>query len=1016
MRRPVLLLLVVALAGALWWVSKDSWSAGNQKEHVRTSSARPGPSAPDGDAAGSRTTSTRTASVSDPSPTISLENPDVAVDDRPEIPGDRWVTGQVVDPDFQPIAGALVYFRDPALSGIDLGLAGMVAGPMMDQYRPGEVEGNRGRVRGNSRSVVTDEDGRFRIRWPRMVEHWSKEIDKAFDRALEKNQNRPEDSNEGQVVETVETISTADGRIEVSTRHSVADAGEDDFEIDWSTRPLVDQAVSLRAVHDDYLPAHEKVQPDGEVTLILGRSGGVSFLVTDSEGTPLEKASVRVIPEGLDFSRMGLEAETSNEGRTRILLPPGSYRFHVGHEAFAASRVPVEVSETIESVTVALAPGRFIHGRVIDAEQIPIEGAAVGLQPDAEKLSKDFSSFDMSFAMDQQETETDDAGQFRLGPFGDDVPADMILTFSHPRHITLRQPLETLEDLGDVVLQKRREVMVVVRNEGGDPIAGASVWTKPIIDMADMQDPAKGEEWGRSLGMGLVGLRDDEETNEAGEVFVYGEGRHQIHVAHEDYAPLADIPEVNFDDVGKGHVETVILNPGLALVLTVRHHDQTPAAGVAVEVEYKKPSANMLENMMVDMIGGFMPKFGGGSGLKTDDQGQVILEHLALGGYKIKLSREGLPDTEHVMEVTAGKETHELRLSVPSSLWGRVPASLAGQALMIQGGQTRKTLEIPEDGLWDSGPLAPGQYRVSFLNLEDPMALGLSMLGGAFANDDDAILLKAGQRLEVTLETPPTGRLLVTVFNHDGTPYKGMMMLLAEDMVVGDLNFKDRMFMAQTKGEGVYEFQRLPEGRWRLQAGAGQTKAAATREVRTRKDEEREIRWTLPRAESRLRGRVVKDDGSPATGLLQLFVPGKELPLGQTSLKADGSFELTGLIAQAYELKVGDGLSQGRSVGTVEVAGAETDAGLLKLAPGMALQGQIVARQGDLPFGLSVRLKRDGAVVAVGLPDLSGNFSFSNLDPVPGQIEALDSTGTVLATVQWDGVAESVDIMVDGED
>ena len=117
-------------------------------------------------------------------------------------------------------------------------------------------------------------------------------------------------------------------------------------------------------------------------------------------------------------------------------------------------------SETFDALCV-LARGQTVHGRIVDAEDHPVENATVRL-----KACQDMNG-------SAQETRTDGAGQF---VFPSSRPGSAVMTVQCSGFVPqLREVvIDRKEDLGRFQLQPVRVVRIRVVDHGGEPIRGVT--------------------------------------------------------------------------------------------------------------------------------------------------------------------------------------------------------------------------------------------------------------------------------------------------------------------------------------------------------------------------------------------------------------------------------------------------------------------------------------------------------------------------------------------------------------
>ncbi|MGH9360405.1 MAG: MSCRAMM family protein, partial [Thermoanaerobaculia bacterium] len=162
-------------------------------------------------------------------------------------------------------------------------------------------------------------------------------------------------------------------------------------------------------------------------------------------------------------------------------LAPGSYRLSASAGGYLVSggRKVSLPGQDEEELTVALAPGSAVSGRVLDASGRPVPGAAVRPNVSADTVDESDRSLEGALSL---RARTDAEGRYRL----DGLPPrkDYVIEATHPDHapasvkevaLGARESLEGV----DLVLLRGGAIAGRVVDEEGNGIAGASLWASP---------------------------------------------------------------------------------------------------------------------------------------------------------------------------------------------------------------------------------------------------------------------------------------------------------------------------------------------------------------------------------------------------------------------------------------------------------------------------------------------------------------------------------------------------------
>ncbi|KAA3607866.1 MAG: carboxypeptidase regulatory-like domain-containing protein [Planctomycetota bacterium] len=153
---------------------------------------------------------------------------------------------------------------------------------------------------------------------------------------------------------------------------------------------------------------------------------------------------------------------------------------------------------------------------------------------------------------------------------------------------------------------------------------------------------------------------------------------------------------------------------------------------------------------------------------------------------------------------------------------------------------------------------------------------------------EQAVNLKAGDRLRRELVLQPGHRLVGLVHHPDGHPAPGLEIEAAKASGTFAMNFlalNPRIWTNQSDARGRFLFEGLPQTKIRLR-----TTLANGLEVETFATPGPVLDWVLPQMEA-LRGTVQQASGKPAAGALVMALRDR-VPCGQSHCDANGSFVL----------------------------------------------------------------------------------------------------------------------------
>ena len=222
----------------------------------------------------------------------------------------------------------------------------------------------------------------------------------------------------------------------------------------------------------------------GEITatLVLGAGAPVSGRVVDDRGAPV--AGARVTYHGASDWNQQADARydgvlTSTDGAFRFAaLPAGSFRFAAAKTELApgvSGLITLDGKTERNGVTIAVAAGAAVRGRVVDTSKQPVVGARVRVGISSKR--------GMIFESPRQ-VYSDAKGAFEIKGL---AHRELAAVAMHETGASQTQQLDTTHgDVGDItlVIDVTGTIAGIVVDSTGQPIEGAQVSAGP-----DFRDP-----------------------------------------------------------------------------------------------------------------------------------------------------------------------------------------------------------------------------------------------------------------------------------------------------------------------------------------------------------------------------------------------------------------------------------------------------------------------------------------------------------------------------------------------
>ncbi|MEZ5988911.1 MAG: carboxypeptidase-like regulatory domain-containing protein [Planctomycetota bacterium] len=675
-----------------------------------------------------------------------------------------------------------------------------------------------------------------------------------------------------------------------------------------------------------------------------------------------------------------------------------------------------------ERRTLTLDPGVTISGTVRDEAGEPVSKARV---MHVALLGESFMGFDLGSMMGkdmlrlvarEQGIDSGDDGSFVLGGFEADQEAHLLVDaegFDVARVDGIKAGAT------DVVIRLKPAVYLTghVVDPDGKPVPAykvvlsSTMWLVMKVELASetVADPEGRFRLDRLPREGLT-----------------------LTIEAEGFAPFEQQVSLTAGSVDLGALE--LSRPG-AIAGTTVDPDGRPVPDVLVRVAQGGFQDSAL---FAQMMGDSRALY------RSDEEGRFRIEGLAPRRLRLLADKDGYaPGRSRALKVEAGKtlEGVVLALSRGGVVAGRVierdGPGLAGWR--VQAGKTDGSAmgftETGPDGSFRIEALAPGVYKVDGFPKDlmarvgrasyDPQkgtGLGDIIKAATRLSVSGRVVVKDGEVAELELVHEPE------VADPDAAAVEGSVTVGGRPLEKGLVTFQEPgaslpSRMANLRAGGRFEVEDLRPGSWLVKVRrdilGGQI--GATTQVRVGEGGRRRVDLDLPGG--RVEGKVLREDGAPAVGVIlslqregQLDSEVDRLEFGEgTHLSGEGgSFEFEGLEAGTYDLVAKDLGFRGGGRGTARMpsivlgAGEDRDDLVLTLGKGSALEVRVLTASGPktnavvtlcdgrgLPMTLFPRrlTDADGTARFDGLPDGRYRVSVEGPGAAPALGEAVLLTG-----------------------
>lgn len=218
----------------------------------------------------------------------------------------------------------------------------------------------------------------------------------------------------------------------------------------------------------------EPAQNHSEITALLERGESLTFLLTDSESRPLDRAEIGIelADSAQSWSSWTVSASAAPDGRFSVDLPrPGTYRLRIAAHGLSPTRVPgfvVAAAETHDLGNLVLETGAELRGVVVDSvTNQPVAGVEVAWMPMGLRL--------LRALQDQRwpRTLSDAEGRFAMrGLAGGRAVVTLRAAGRATRRLGVLLAHHETKDLGPVWVDTGVHLRGRVRSEAGEPLSG----------------------------------------------------------------------------------------------------------------------------------------------------------------------------------------------------------------------------------------------------------------------------------------------------------------------------------------------------------------------------------------------------------------------------------------------------------------------------------------------------------------------------------------------------------------
>ena len=719
--------------------------------------------------------------------------------------------------------------------------------------------------------------------------------------------------------------------------------------------------------------------------------------VVDTDGQPLDGATVRVLQQGLSADRRDRQpaswidpivVQTEDDG-SFVAEGLSSSKYVV--RAVAPGYAPTTVASILAgtTLTVPLEIGHAIRGHVLDAEtERPVPGATI--------VACDVAGFDFGREACRL-AESDETGGFLLSA----APAgELQLRARAAGHAvsavqTIEVPVAD-ERLVTFRLQGGARVEGRVVDEKGRPVAGARVYVRPLsLNLADVSELDAG--W-------------TNHSNEEGRFALEGVPagtKYTIHGFRSDRGVATAGPIEVEAGRNLSDVDLVLPGPAVLTLLLVDEQDSALSDFDLFLREHAEDPGNYSGPLDPDWIEG------------SEDGHFTVRVQRRNGSFDLLLVPEGYADIELPdVELEAGRTTDLGTLVALEGLrLGGVVADEAGQPVAsatVQASWAGRGPRRHRRALTDGD----GRYEISgldefFVELEAKAEGFLSVKLDAVSpgvKTADFTLLRLGSvagRLELDDgEVPPAFMIVVHIEAESVARAPGRYAGLP----------RQETFSAE---DGSYRIDDLPPGRYTVEGRASGRASDRQVGIHVAGGEVAGVPTLALGVGLSVQGRVVAlEDGEPLPAATvearlderRLFETAPDHKRSATT-DEEGAFRITGLEAGSLMLRARHPEFAPAEQRVELERGAEAAEVILGLSGGGSLTGTVRGTDGDTSPGRRIAVEREGDV-EVAITDAEGRYELQRLMPGNYSATLLPASGAITQINRKSVVIRAADVTI----
>lgn len=619
--------------------------------------------------------------------------------------------------------------------------------------------------------------------------------------------------------------------------------------------------------------------------LVLAPGGAIAGRVV-RDGSSVEGASVaawrrRNVGRGsgmILLSSTGPDprrAETDAEGRFALRgLGDGEWMLRVtadGARPASRSGLHVENAGSLEGVEVELRAGLVLSGIVKDTAGQPVEGAAVSLSSARITLGAGTAG-----GLESSTRTTDAAGRFRFEGLSSD-PVNITVVRAGFAFATKLMAMPSVDEY-TIELEPTGIAWGRVRDDSsGRALDNVEVTAGRGFHGRVTADVLLGAAAADFLG----------ESDPAGLFVVTGAISREVSlsISTPDH-PGCTVRTPRLDE-GARHELVVALERARAITGTVVDPGGRPVAGVrvAATLEVPRPQSDPIGGPPMPGVRRRMVRLGSPPEepgvptriaereVFTGSDGTFAIERLAAGSWTVTAADDlHAPARTTVDLAEDASATIELRLEaggvVAGFAWVRPGVPFDGVRIVLEATGTEKKTGVPSRrsvladtaGAFEIGGLAPGEY-VARIDESDVARAVMVMMPGMKDPEGVPALVEVGRTTRIDITATPRGEVRGNV-SENGRPVPGVQVRLVGSDHLSAFNAET----AHTDEWGMFEFDRVEPGDWKLEVRAPMSPNSLERTVAVAAHRVVEETFELPTGV--IRGRVADPTGKGIEGVV----------------------------------------------------------------------------------------------------------------------------------------------------